>query len=377
MNRGKGIFSADYGGAYVYLNKQQYPLGYFVVDLLNQYYENDTVARLAVTRTNIQRVADTLWLGYLDERDFVRAGEEMLYMLKFLPNIQPFQTLNLDAERKRIQELFTEENAIELIGHFMVRGDIAHMDSAQVYFDIMPKIYDEEEYAEHEEMLSEVLRKLNFYESLSDNFRIAFHGFRKFVARIDEAERFDETHLLLIAMEESQTFYFPVAVEYVVTEGANPQTDITSSRRLHFDNYLSFILTDFFEGLRHGHYPRRCGICRKYFLMTSARRQEYCDGFAPELLRGKQVTCRKFAAAMGRKELAENDPIIALYNRRCAVIRAEKSKGTISDELAQAAKKLAKEHKLRAVQDDAYAAAQYSLDMEHEQLYKDAEKLIK
>ena len=108
----------------------------------------------------------------------------------------------------------------------------------------------------------------------------------------------------------------------------------------------------------------------------SARRQAYCDGMAPYELRGKRTTCRKYAAAMGRRELAENDPIKDLYNRRRSVIRTEKNRGTITPEFAAAAYKLAKEHKFRALQDQVYAASQYSLDMEREQLYRDAEKLV-
>ena len=45
METGKGIFSADYR---VYLGGKNYPLGHFTVDLLIQYYENDTVARISV-----------------------------------------------------------------------------------------------------------------------------------------------------------------------------------------------------------------------------------------------------------------------------------------------------------------------------------------
>ncbi|MBS6598975.1 MAG: hypothetical protein KH292_06735, partial [Collinsella sp.] len=37
----------------------------------------------------------------------------------------------------------------------------------------------------------------------------------------------------------------------------------TLARRLYFDSYYSFIITDFFEGLHYGHYPRKCGICKK------------------------------------------------------------------------------------------------------------------
>lgn len=377
METGKGIFSADYRDDRVYLGGKNYPLGHFTVDLLNQYYENDTVARIAVTRTNIQRIDRTLRIGYLDARELQKAGEEILYILQYLPNIQPFQAVDIEAERARIQTLFTEENGIELIDHFLIRGQVANMDAAQVSYNLMPKAYDEQEYAYHESMLAEILRTLRFYDTLSMDFRTAFQGFRTFVTRLDEAERFDEEHLLPLAMEVFGTRVFPVATEYVAIKKASRSKGTTVARRLHFDNYLSFILTDFFEALHHGHYPRRCGVCKKYFLMTSARRQKYCTGMAPYELRGKRVSCRKYAAAMGRKELAENDPITDLYNRRCSVIRTEKSRGTLTEEFAQAAKKLAKEHKLRAFQDDVYAATQYSRDMEREQLYRDAEKLIK
>lgn len=377
METGKGIFSADYRDDKVYLNGQEYPLGYFTVDLLNHFHENDTVARIAVHRTNLQRVDHTLRIGYLFERELQRAGEEIIYILKYLPNIQPFQTLDIESEIARIRELFTEENGFALIDHFLVRGKVAQMDFAQVYYDIMPRDYDKKIYQQRERMLAEILRTIEFYDSLSNNFRIAFQGLRKFVSRLDEAERFDEAHLLPIAMEIFGARAFSVSTEYVAIEDPHHGGTMTAARRLHFDNYLSFILTDFFEALHLGHYPRRCLVCRNYFLMTSARKQEYCDGMSPYEIRGKQMTCRKYAAAMGRKELAENDPITDLYNRRCSVIRTEKSRGTLTEEFAQAAKKLAREHKLRAFQDDAYAATQYSLDMERDQLYRDAEKLIK
>ena len=57
--------------------------------------------------------------------------------------------------------------------------------------------------------------------------------------------------------------------------------------------------------------------------MQSARRQQYCMGIAPEQIRGQNVTCRRYAASMKRKEKAENDPISAIYTNRCSAIRTE------------------------------------------------------
>jgi len=111
--------------------------------------------------------------------------------------------------------------------------------------------------------------------------------------------------------------------------------------------------------------------------MTSARRQRYCTGTSPYELRGKKTTCRKYAAAINRKELAENDPITSLYNRRCSAIRVERGRGTITEEFAEAAKELAAEHKQRAFAEDAYAQRQYVLDMAREKLYADTDKILR
>ncbi|MBR6650464.1 MAG: hypothetical protein IKL36_03540 [Clostridia bacterium] len=42
--------------------------------------------------------------------------------------------------------------------------------------------------------------------------------------------------------------------------------NIYLARRLYFDSYYSFVITDFFEGLHHGHYPRQCGIQNMQFV---------------------------------------------------------------------------------------------------------------
>ena len=66
-------------------------------------------------------------------------------------------------------------------------------------------------------------------------------------------------------------------------------------RQVVFTNLSSFLLTDFYEGLAHNHYPRRCPVCKRYFLMERAYRQKYCKGYAPmELTGGKQILCADF-----------------------------------------------------------------------------------
>lgn len=110
--------------------------------------------------------------------------------------------------------------------------------------------------------------------------------------------------------------------------------------------------------------------------MTSARRQRYCSGTSPYTFRGKQLTCKKYAATINRKELATADPVVDIYNRRCGAIRSEKSRETITEVFAARAKELALEHKLHAQEDPKYANTQYSLDMKREALYEETAKQL-
>ena len=250
------------------------------------------------------------------------------------------------------------------------------MDEGQIIFHHLPKEYDKDFFDRAETLLNEVNAALSFYDTLSADIRNSFEKLRIFASRVDEADRFDEEHLLPIALEIFGSVPFPVTTEYVSIRKSTRSKTETLAHRLYFDSYYSFVITDFFEGLHHGHYPRQCGICKKYFLMTSARRQQYCNGISPYEARGKKVTCRKYAASIHRKELAA-DPVVDIYNRRCSAIRTEKGRGTITETFAKAATDLAKEYKLKAQLYSDYANKQYALDMSRERLYAETDKRMK
>jgi hypothetical protein len=301
----------------------------------------------------------------------------MVNIFTALPWLKPFDMLGTNDERNRVADLFSEENGNILSEYFSRRAKVIEMDTAQTIFHQLPKEYDKEFFAKAEVLLKEVNTTLSFYDKLSDDIRNAFHKLKDFTNEVDEAERFDEEHLLPIALEVFGSVPFPVTTEYVPIKKTSKSTTATLARRLYFDSYYSFVVTDFFEGLHHGHYPRQCGICSKYFLMTSARRQQYCNGTAPYEVRSKKVTCRKYAASINRKELAAADPVVDIYNRRCSAIRTEKGRGTITESFAKMATELAKEYKFRALQNSDYANKQYALDMSRERLYAETDKRLK
>ncbi len=369
-----GIFTADYRDGYVYLGGKKYPAGYFVLQFLKQYYVNDTAIRIAVFSDEITyNIRRQLRCGYLDIEEYEETGRNTLESLKALPWLRPFDTLDVDAIRKQVAELFTEENGERICEYFRSRGKISEIDQNLVCLGVAGRSCDLSYIEKMEELLSEVNSILAFFDSMSDDMYNAMKKLRAFISRLEEAERLDEKHLLPISLDVFGSAPFPLTEEYVGLKKNKRSSEATVARRLRFDRYGSFILTDFFEGLHHGHYPRRCPVCKSYFLMQSARRTIYCSGMSPYEVRGKRLTCRAYAAYVHRKELAKGDPVTDIYNRRCSVIRAELSRDTISPELAKAVKALALEHKQRAQFDHEYAVTQYEKDMEREKLYHDAE----
>ena len=371
------FFRADYRDGRVHIGGKSYPAGTFAVHLLNQFYENDTAARIGVFTTDNWQLENMLRIGYINISDYVKAGERMVNIFTALPWLKPFDMLGTDNERNRVSDLFSEENGNVLSEYFFRRAKVSEMDTVQTIFHQLPKEYDKEFFSKAETLLKEVNTTLCFYDRLSDDIRNAFHNLRTFTTRVDDADRLDEEHLLPIALEVFGSVPFPVTTEYVPIKKTSKSTTATLARRLYFDSYYSFVVTDFFEGLHHGHYPRQCGICNKYFLMTSARRQQYCNGIAPYEVRGKKVTCRKYAASINRKELAAADPVVDIYNRRCSAIRTEKGRGTITETFAAMATELAKEYKFRALQNSDYANKQYALDMSRERLYAETDKRMR
>ena len=275
------FFSADYRDGRVHIGGKSYPAGTFATHLLNQFYENDTAARIGVFTTDNWQLENMLKLGYLNISDYVNAGERMANIFTALPWLKPFDMLGTNDERNRVAELFSEENGETISEYFSRRAKIGEMDSTQAMFHHLPKEYDKDFFDGAERLIAEVNSTLKFYDTLSDDIRNAFQKLRTFTTRVDDADRLDEEHLLPIALEVFGSVPFPVTTEYVPIKKTSKSTTATLARRLYFDSYYSFVITDFFEGLHHGHYPRQCGICNKYFLMTSARRQQYCNGIAP------------------------------------------------------------------------------------------------
>lgn len=373
------FFTADYRDGRVIFGGKHYPAGMFAVHLLNQFYINDTAARIAVFRDSLNfHILRRLQDGYLNISDFVKTGANTLQSFKTLPKLKPFDGLKAEEIRSTVETLFTEQIGQEICEYFAAKTKLSLLPQDEIAAGTAERIKRMADFSATEEKITEIRSILRFFDTLSEDLIDAHGKLIKFCERIDEVERLDEAHLLPPALKVFGEHHFTQSGKYIAVKKNTKSINATLAKRLSFNSYYNLILTDFFEGLHYGHYPRRCEICGKYFLMQSARRQKYCPyGIAPELYRGRKITCRKYAAAMNRKEKAENDPITAIYNRRCAAIRTECGRGTIKTEFADTAKRLAKEHKLRAQTDDRYAKEEYRKDMSREVLYAETDRKMK
>ena len=373
------FFTADYRDGRVIFGGKSYPAGVFATHLLNQFYINDTAARIAVFRDDLNyHILKQLNDGYLNVTEFVKTGANTLEALKALPKLRPFDGLNIEEIQNTVTTLFTAETGQKICEYFADKAKLSLLAQNEVASGTAERMKTATDFSVIESNITEIKSILLFFDSLAYDLILAHGNLLKFCGRIDEAERLDEAHLLPLALETFVDHHFTQIGRYISVKKNAKSVTGTVAKRLNFDSYYSFILTDFFEGLHYGHYPRKCEICGKYFLMQSARRQKYCSyGIAPELYRGKKITCRKYAAVLNRKEKAENDPIVSLYNRRCGAIRTEVGRCTISKDFGESAKHLAKEHKLRALADDQYAKTQYRKDMSREALYAEVDRILK
>lgn len=373
------FFTADYRDGRVIFGGKHYPAGMFAVHLLNQFYINDTTARIAVFRDGLNyHILRQLQDDYLNISDFVKTGANTLQSFKSLPKLKPFDGLKAEEIRSTVETLFTEQIGQEICEYFAAKTKLSLLPQDEIAAGTAERIKRMADFSATEEKITEIRSILRFFDTLSEDLIDAHGKLIKFCERIDEVERLDEAHLLPPALKVFGEHHFTQSGKYIAVKKNAKSVNAALAKRLNFDSYYSLILTDFFEGLHYGHYPRRCEICGKYFLMQSARRQKYCSyGIAPELYRGNKISCRKYAAVLNRKEKSENDPIAAIYNRRCAAIRTECGRGTIKTEFAEIAKRLAKEHKLRAQTDDKYANEEYRKAMSRDALYAETDRKMK
>ena len=285
-----------------------------LVDYLNKHRnpDNKTLGRMMTASKNIFRVVDLL----REVPPF--AGQDFSWLDENLPKVfAPEKVTKAYTERKKEQgELFIQAMCLVAQLGFGIR------DFRKALIPLVESLADED-----------ISRNPKGFSQKFDSF------FSKDEERKDQWMAFSN-----------------VSVEYVPEEKG-------IVRRMHYASFPSMFRSNLYEALAVGNAPKRCPICKKFFLTTNARRQKYCSGYAPEEYDG--LTCTKVGNMMGRKyrELAENDPITVLYHRSVDTLDKRVERGTLDKDLAAKAKQIARDCRDIAIVDADYANEEYLTDM--------------
>ena len=183
------FFTAIYQDGKVKMNGQWFDAGSFAVHLLNQFYENDTAARLSVFCIGNDFLLANLKTGYLNMELFLKAGWEYQQILKTLPTLKPFDLLDLEAERIRLQKLFTQENGKIIQTYLRALGKNA--DAECQFLGVLP-VDDPELFSAGEKLIQQIRQADKLYHSIGTDMQFCFDRLRQFAAQEEDAQRLDE-----------------------------------------------------------------------------------------------------------------------------------------------------------------------------------------
>lgn len=344
------------------------PIGTLACDALN--ISADTLAQMNEQCQKINLLLGMLNAGQDASALFPMARVAALEMLDILSKTPPFSYMDIPKHRERIEKVFTADSAQKYV-EFAIKAaaNSLQLDEVPNYADAI---------------------MLQRYTAVFGHLAYSLEEYQK--AMLDFAEKSDGNEADRTAEGFAKMFgsYFPPkfsitesnawmsvannSVQYVAT--IRPGEDIAKLvKRMHYVSFVGMFRSDLFEGLCVGHAPKKCRICGKWFLTTNARHTKYCGGYAP----GDKLhrTCRQIGNLKGReqRELADDHPIIQIYEKRRNTINRYVKRGTLDADLAEVMKKLAKDKMLRAVSNVDYAKGSYEKEMEQRSLLAEAKTI--
>lgn len=310
--------------------------------------------------------------GVVDKTAMSSAGLAAHPLLKLIAKHEPFTFFDTPELDQRLDQAFTVD-AFKKIRAFSNIVQNGKMDEAAKRM-----------YVPTQDLLALAPIMANYYDAIT----MLQEHISPFAEKLDAEDqpRTKEAYLTQFSQSFPRNFLIGdgsdswmsmanVTVQY--TAGTAPDTGhMQMQKHMRFLSFGGMLRADFFEGLSVGHAPKRCAICGRWFLTTDARRTKYCGEICVTDPKGRK--CRVIGNMNGRaeRESATDHPLIVPYNRRMNTIDQYVRRGTLSEELADAMKKLAKDKKQRALADLDYAKGSYLKEMEQNALKEEAQRLI-
>ena len=358
-------FSIDIVDDHFMMGGKKYILGQFMADVANlsaEYIKG--LLRLSIRL--FQNYSEIQVAGGYIKDSFIKAKEQANEILNYIQDTAPFCYYNIDQARVLLDKYFCD-SSYEKYDSLNTTEDISLLDDANQLLKSICYIANDIANFNHaiinftEFIMSSESRKK---DSLAIDAFVFFSS-EKFMKFFEEANAIPYMAGVNLRPWVTQV---PVAIPDFETES------VTIARRLYFTRFMDFLITELFEALSHGHYLWRCGVCGKYFLMTSARRQLYCS----DVNENYGVPCSYAAGHPDvinkklKKESKKNSPVYDLWQKRYNSIRKDKSLGKCNEVIYTEAKKIIDAKRDRARVDFDYAKNEYEKEMDLKSIYEEA-----
>ena len=376
-------FSVDFIGDDFILGGKTLPLGIITHDILN--IPADKLLSIFKTGDKLNELYNRLNAENYSDELFIKIRETILEIIKLIKKIKPFSYFSIKDEYNHVEELF-DDSKIEIW-----KRSFASMPIPNINF-----VPEDTAMYDNVIVLTEFIKSyiylcadtFNFYKvammyfvNLTENgfrdkvllagFTKEFFGSEQVLGWIEELNATEITHNFTL---EPGVWMAPVVLK-------NKDGLTMLGRRIHFDRMLNFYVTDMFEGLAAGHYSWQCGICHKFFFMTTAHKQLYCSTVNPEY----GVPCAYVAKnKLNMPKQKKKDGFgHNIWQKRYNSLRNEKSKtknglpsAKYDIDVCDKAIELAKRHYEDAQIDFDYAQNQYEQDMILVNLIAEAKRLL-
>ena len=376
-------FSVDFIGDDFILGGKTLPLGIITHDILN--IPADKLLSIFKIGDKLNELYNRLNAENYSDELFIKIRETILEIIKLIKKIKPFSYFSIKDEYNHVEELF-DDSKIEIW-----KRSFASMPIPNINF-----VPEDTAMYDNVIVLTEFIKSyiylcadtFNFYKVAMMYFvNLTENGFRDKVLLAGFTKEFFRSEQVLGWIEElnateiTHNFTLEPGVWMAPVVLKNKDGLTMLGRRIHFDRMLNFYVTDMFEGLAAGHYSWQCGICHKFFFMTTAHKQLYCSTVNPEYgVPCAYVAKNKLNMPKQKKKDGFGHDI---WQKRYNSLRNEKSKtknglpsAKYDIDVCDKAIELAKRHYEDAQINFDYAQNQYEQDMILVNLIAEAKRLL-
>lgn len=362
-------FSIDIIDDYFMMGGKKYILGQFIADVANLSAEY-IKGLLRLTVRLFENYSEIQVAGGYVRDNFIKAKEQANEIINYLQDTAPFCYYNVDQVRELLEKYFCS-SSYERYDSLETTEDISLLDDA-----------------------NQLLKSVCYIGNDIANFNHVIINFTEFIM-MGNSRKKDSLAIDAFTFFSSEKYmqFFEQANAIPFMAGVNLRPWVTQvpvalpdfetdsvaiARQLYFTRFMDFLITELFEALSRGHYIWKCGVCGKYFLMTTAHNQLYCSTVNEEY----GVPCTNIARNRRKVKLEykpesrKDTPQYILRKKRLNSVRKNKSLGKYSDAVSAEAKKIIDRNYERAQFDFDYSEKEYEADMNLKKIYEEAIKNV-